>query len=157
MMSVIGSNYNLSDEVNIINFDQTVVDQNTELAVYIPSFMPNIKGDSKSTSPCQTNGSGVFKNANSKPSTTSNTLQEQNYMTAKYTTDGTNGVMNTITSSLTSYLKDSIDNEVQSIAVKSFKYTINAKSKLRGKFLNGKITKLSYSPTTVSDINKEVV
>lgn len=157
MISSIELNYDLSEEVNLVNFEQVVVQPNVEVFVHIPSLMPNIKGGSKSTSPCNSAGSGVFKNANNKPSTTSNTLQEQNFMTAKYSSDTTSDTINTVTTAVTSYLKESIDSEVQSISQKQFKYTINANSKLRGKFLNGKISKLNYFPTTGSDTVKEIV
>ena len=157
MISSIELNYDLSEEVNLVNFDQVVVTPTVELFVHIPSIMPNIQDGSKSTSPCITNGSGVFKNANNKPSTTGNTLQEQNFMTAKYSSDTTSDTINTVTTAITDYLKESIDSEVQSISQKQFKYTINANSKLRGKFLNGKISKLNYFPTTGSDTLKELI
>lgn len=43
MISSIELNYDLSEEVNLVNFEQVVVQPNVELFVHIPSLMPNIK------------------------------------------------------------------------------------------------------------------
>lgn len=156
MISSIELNYNLSEEVNLVNYEQVELRPDVKISVHIPSIMPNIQGGSKATTPCSSNASGVFKNANNKPSTTNSTLTEQNFLTAGYSSDTTSDTINTITNSITSYLMGSIDSEVQTIQPKQFKYTLNANSKLRGKFLNGKISKLSYFPTTNSDTTKEL-
>lgn len=131
--------------------------KNATVKLYIPNLMSNIKkGNTPTTSIVKTKGSGVFKNANRKPVLTGLTLREQNFMTANINLDTTSEDIDSTVELITTYIKSSIDSDVQNISSKNIKYILKKGSKVRTCCLNGKVSKLSYTLTNESETVKEL-
>ena len=78
-------------------------------------------------------------------------------MKAKYNTETTSNDLDTVTNVLTDYSETHIDSDVHSISQKGFQYTIKKGSPIRVQFLNGKISKLSYYITSMTNAVKRLV
>ncbi len=158
MLSSFELNFDLSEEMNAITYENTELKKDTPIKIYIPTLMSGIpRGSKPEQYNLQTDGKGVFKNKTKKPVLTTNILKEQNYMKAKYNTETTSNDLDTVTNVLTDYLETHIDPDVHSISQKGFKYTIKKGSPIRVQFLNGKISKLSYYITSMTNAVKRLV
>ena len=104
--------------------------------------MANIKKGEPKTSILPTKGLNVFK-CEKKPKITGIILKERNYMeTDMSTTDNVNDMASTVS--------------MLSSSTKKVNYSIKKDSTVRAKFLNSKISKLSYSTTAESSTSKTI-
>ena len=144
MISKFEFDLDLTKEMNATVLEDTDLtgDNTTELKLYIPLIMANItKGEPKSTS-LVTKGNNIFKSVK-KPKITKAILKERNYLeTDMNSLDNVGDMSSTV--------------EMLSSSTKKVNYKINKNSTVRAKFLNGKISKLSYSTTSESSTTKSI-
>ena len=108
----------------------------TNVRVYIPIYMSNIKKGNPSESVLTTKGNSIFV-SEVKPTTTSITLKTQNYLTVNNLNDG----------QIISYANSLPNKEYK-------KYVVARGTSVKGRFLNNKLSQL-YAEVLLSD-GKEI-
>ena len=132
MISSIEFDQDFSKEVNGIILESFDAANTDKVKLYLPNIMPNIQKGKPMISNLTTKGKDAFINKSIKPKLTSSVLRQKNYITAKISA-------NTVAVDLTKSI-----NQVTS-GTKKVAYIINANTTVRAKFLNAKLSKLSFS------------
>jgi hypothetical protein len=157
MISKFELNFDLSDEMQCDVLSTLSLTSTTKVPVYINKIMPNIPSGKPTIINLPTNGLGVFKNIERRPSITSPVLKEANYLNAGINMDTNSSDLESLTKNVTSYLSKAINPLVHSISTKSFDMTIQKGSTARVKFLNNKLSKLAFTVTKGSNIKKSLI
>lgn len=145
MLSSFDIKYDFSEEMNAtVVEDSTLTNNNQKVKLYIPTIMSGIQKGDPTLSVLSTLGRSVFCNANRKPALTSQVLKEQNYLESSINHDSNVTDIDSVIRSLTY-------NE------KYVNYRILKNSTVRAEFLNGKVSKLSFSTTNNTKTNVTVV
>lgn len=133
MKTIYDEMFEFDNNTNCIILDDVdFIRRRSNIRVYLPTYMTNIQKGNPTKTILQTKGKMVFV-SEVKPSTTSNTLTSQNYMTVNNLND--------------SHIK----NYVNSLGDPRYrKFVVNKGTKLKGYFKNNKLNQL-YSEVLLSD------
>lgn len=118
--------FTFPDEFNMIIYEDVDLTKTTDIKVKVPCILTS------DTDPVISNlRTAIFINSD-KPSITSNTIREQNYMTATINNN-----------SIVKDLKNISNND-------DYSYILKKGDIVRGRFLNNKFNKLSYTITGIT-------
>ena len=156
MFSPMKLDIDLTQEVNGTLLEKADLNKTSKVKIHIPVLMQLI-GDSKVEKKIvQTNGLSVFKNIEGRPNISSRIIYEQNYLetntSGSENASSIESAVNLVTENINKWVPKTITVQGETVKVASqgsvsLKYNQSKGSTVRCKFLNGKISKLSFSTT----------
>lgn len=150
MISKFKLTVSLSEELYAENLTKVDIAKSSKLKVYIPTVMSNTKKGDKGPGvyTLKTKGARVFANLGSqKPKISTTVLKAQNYLIATMTNGSKVLDIKNVVKEITKYLKTKDSNFNQ----KNISYVVKKDAPLNVKFLNGKLSKLTYNMSGVTN------
>lgn len=147
MISKLALEKSLTGDKAALNLMDVDLTSENRIKVFIPTIMSNtLKKYKKPVEyPIRTKGSRVFKNQSHKPKTTKNVIKAQNYLIASMAHNAS--ILNTkkAIEEVTKYFADSNHKK------KTVSYKIKKESVVTVKFLDGKVSKLAYTVSGITN------
>lgn len=143
MISKFKLDYSLSNEMMGENMLKVDLGKSNKLKIFIPSIMSNTVKGKKGAAEyiVYTKGRVIFKNSGNKPPKPAAKIKAQNYLVATMSDNSNIYDMKTTITELTKYLhtknKDVDEHKIS--------YVVKVGAPLRVKFLSGKVSKLSFT------------